>query len=243
LRVGARSTKNKLMGNPTDFLVRWSQRKREAARKAAEQEPPAAPVAGSGSDGRDAPHAHAPAPVSEGGDANAAAGFDLSQLPPVESITAQTDIRAFLTPGVPVELVRAALRRVWGADPAIRDHIGLSENSWDFNSPGSMPGFGSLEMTDELRQAVDKVLGRPAERPETMRDAHRVGTASERAANDATPRDVPQKTEESHKFDAKRRHSAKNVAAQTISEKREPIQSIGRKRHGRALPRSGDGSA
>lgn len=29
-------------------------------------------------------------------------------------------------------------------DPVIRDFIGLSENSWDFTDPDSIPGFGSL---------------------------------------------------------------------------------------------------
>ena len=50
-----------------------------------------------------------------------------------ESIVAESDVRAFLAPGVPPELTRAALRRTWSADPKIRDFIGLSENSWDFN--------------------------------------------------------------------------------------------------------------
>jgi hypothetical protein len=162
-------------------------------------------------------------------------------LPPVESITAETDIRAFLAPGVPVELARAALRRVWAADPAIRDHIGLSENSWDFNAPGSMPGFGPLEMTDDLRQAVERMLGHPAESPEPAQAHHSVEAAPQQPAKDATACDVPRETQESHEFDEMRQHSAKNVAAQTISEKREQLQSIGRKCHGRALPRSGDG--
>jgi hypothetical protein len=227
------------MSNPQDFLARWSQRKRKAGRKAAEQKSPANPMAGSGSDGRDVPHGHPP--VSGGGEANAAAGVDLSQLPPVESITAETDIRAFLTSGVPVEIARAALRRVWAADPAIRDHVGLSENSWDFNAPGSMPGFGPLEMTDELRHAVERILGSAAERPKAVGNAHSVEAAPHQAANDATACHVPQETQESHECDEMRQHSAKNVAAQTISEKREQIQSIGRKRHGRALPRPEEG--
>jgi len=45
---------------------------------------------------------------------------------------------------VPADLTRAALRRAWSTDPAIRDFIGLSENSWDFNAQDGVPGFGSL---------------------------------------------------------------------------------------------------
>jgi hypothetical protein len=70
--------------------------------------------------------------------------FDAATLPPIESIGAASDIRPFLAPGVPVDLTRAALRRAWSTDPAIRDFIGLSENSWDFNAPDGIPGFGSL---------------------------------------------------------------------------------------------------
>jgi TorA maturation chaperone TorD len=78
----------------------------------------------------------------------AAATFDLASLPPLQSITAGTDIRSFLGSGVPVELTRAALRRAWVTDPAIRDFIGIAENQWDFNDPTAMPGFGPLRAED-----------------------------------------------------------------------------------------------
>ena len=67
-----------------------------------------------------------------------------TNLPPIGSIGAGSDIRPFLPPGVPAHLTRAALRRAWSTDPAIRDFIGLSENSWDFNAQDGVPGFSSL---------------------------------------------------------------------------------------------------
>src|SRR5215207_2247617 len=67
--------------------------------------------------------------------------FDPSSLPSLESIGADSDIRAFLAPAVPAELSRAALRRAWAADPAIREFVGLAENAWDFNVPGALHGF------------------------------------------------------------------------------------------------------
>ena len=70
--------------------------------------------------------------------------FGAANLPPIKSIDAASDIRPFLAPGVPADLSRAALRRAWSTDPAIRDFIGLSENSWDFNAQNEVPGFGSL---------------------------------------------------------------------------------------------------
>jgi hypothetical protein len=70
--------------------------------------------------------------------------FDPASLPSIDAITADTDIIAFLQSGVPAELTRAALRRAWTSDPAIRDFIGVAENQWDFNDPNGAPGFGPL---------------------------------------------------------------------------------------------------
>ena len=84
-------------------------------------------------------------------------------MPPIDSITAGSDIKAFLQAGVPQDLTRAALRRAWTADPAIRDFIGLAENQWDFTDPTAMPGFGPLEATDDLRQLVSQAMGRLSE--------------------------------------------------------------------------------
>ncbi len=72
-------------------------------------------------------------------------GLNPASLPSIESITATTDLRPFLAPGVPRELKLAALRRAWTTDPRIRDFRGLQENEWDFRDPSGMPGFGPLE--------------------------------------------------------------------------------------------------
>jgi hypothetical protein len=69
-------------------------------------------------------------------------------------------------------LARAALRRAWSSDSAIRDFVGLSENSWDFNAPEAMPGFGPIDK-EEIGRLVKVVLGEPdattvAARPATL---------------------------------------------------------------------------
>jgi len=76
------------------------------------------------------------------------APFDPASLPSIESIVGDTDIIAFLRKGVPSELTRAALRKAWASDPAIRDFIGIAENQWDFNDPNAIPGFGPLAPTE-----------------------------------------------------------------------------------------------
>jgi hypothetical protein len=81
-----------------------------------------------------------------------------ASLPPIELIGPGTDIRPFLASGVPADLTRAALRRAWSTDPAIRDFIGLSENSRDFNVQKGVPGFGSLA-TDDPGQLLGRMTG------------------------------------------------------------------------------------
>ncbi len=134
-----------------DFLSRWSRRKRVA--EAAPESLPSSPVSGPPSAGED----EAPVVDSEAG--KSVIEPDLSALPPLDTITAATDVTAFLRKGVPLALTREALRRAWAADPAIRDFVGLAENAWDFNDPNVMPGFGSLDYTPEqVRDLVARII-------------------------------------------------------------------------------------
>jgi hypothetical protein len=96
------------------------------------------------------------------------ASLDLESLPSVESITQTTDIRSFLTSRVPAELTRAALRRAWASDPAIRDFIGIAENQWDFNDPNAIPGFGPLRGADDTQSHLAQALGRLEQAAETI---------------------------------------------------------------------------
>ena len=142
------------------FLTRWARRKREAAEEA---RAPAPDESTSDSEAAPAPPDQDAAAATA---AEAPGAPDLAKLPPLDSITAATDIRAFLTPGVPAELARAALRRAWVADPTIRDFVGIAENQWDFTVTGGTPGFGPLEASEEVRRLVARIVGdEPAEAP------------------------------------------------------------------------------
>jgi Protein of unknown function (DUF3306) len=147
-----------------EFLRRWSKRKRAETADHAEATPAKREVYTSAT------------AQSEGNMLT----FDPAVLPPIESITATSDIRAFLAPGVPEELTRAALRRVWVADPKIRDFIGIAENQWDFNKRGSVPGFGSLELTPGLRRMVANLISdEPRQTNEQQAEVRRVEQISE----------------------------------------------------------------
>ena len=129
-----------------EFLARWSRRKREA--KVAADAPAPAQTA-------ETPNPASPVTAEDPANAE----VDLSSLPPIDSITAATDVTAFLRQGIPQDLTRAALRRAWASDPTIRDFVGLAENAWDFNDPHAMPGFGPLDYSDEqLGALVDRIV-------------------------------------------------------------------------------------
>src|SRR3954447_3229433 len=144
-----------------DFLTRWSRRKRSSA------------------EGVKGVAESAPSPAEAlrdpaGTVVESEPVFDPATLPPIDSISAVTDISAFLQKGVPAELTRAALRRVWTADPAIRDFVGLAENAWDFTDPNAMPGFGPLESTEEVRRMIADLvdnIGRAAKPSTTEGEA------------------------------------------------------------------------
>jgi hypothetical protein len=161
-----------MSGNEAEqgFLARWSRRKREAA---AEAEPPGASMA------PDSPQPEAPPPEAPAA-ADAAApehprptcpipnlpDIDPASLPPIETLTAESDFSLFLRPGVPAALRSAALRRMWSLDPAIRDYIGPVEYQWDFNAPGGLPlGFAG-ELVGDVKKLLAQAIGEaPAQPP------------------------------------------------------------------------------
>src|SRR5262245_23854175 len=153
------------MSETEDVLSRWSRLKRRASQRegaartadAGEAQPQERRAQ------EQAMKAQAPAP---------APGVDVGRLPPIESIVASSDIRAFLQEGVPAALTRAALRQAWSSDPAIRDFIELAENQWDFTRPETIPGFGPLEARDEVQRLVAQALGEWREQSPSTRPGH-----------------------------------------------------------------------
>ncbi|MGH7489805.1 MAG: DUF3306 domain-containing protein, partial [bacterium] len=113
--------------------------------------------------------------------------FDIASLPPIESIDANTDITGFLRPGVPPELSRAALRRAWSADPAIRDFVELVENGWDFNDPNAMAGFGPIEPAEVARLAAQMLGQLPASDGDAPVEAAKTEAFGESNAPESAP--------------------------------------------------------
>jgi uncharacterized protein DUF3306 len=147
------------MSEPENFLARWSSRK-----LAKRPQPERQDVQHRPGDATDAGDNSAPAETRKHGDTPENQAFDPAQLPPLDSIGADTDITAFLRRDVPPELTRAALRRAWTSDPAIKNFVGLVESGWDFNDPSAMPGFGPISPEEVARLAgkVFEALPEPA---------------------------------------------------------------------------------
>lgn len=96
------------------FLSRWSRRKSEA--KAEGQEGPA------------------PAPMERTAEDDAPAEPPVPELPPLESLTKDSDFSAFLQAGVPEEMRRAALSKLWASDPLFTQPEVFDLHMEDYNA-------------------------------------------------------------------------------------------------------------
>ena len=213
-----------------EFLARWSRRKREASSGTPERTEPT--------------EAHDPTAPPRAVEDPPNPGVDLSSLPPIESIDAVTDITAFLRKGIPQELSRAALRRAWSADPAIRDFVGLAENAWDFNDPNAMPGFGPLDCSEaQLSELIERVIGGVSQAAESLANPP-TESKDERERADSEGHPAPKSVEaiaDVRSTDAATVEGSPQVLAASQPEgpqEADPDQTlVGRRTHGGALPR------
>jgi hypothetical protein len=222
------------------FLTRWSRLKRDDLQRPETAEEPASPTP-------DAARGDAAAPGAAGdGRPPPQPTPELPALPDIDAITSGSDIRAFLAAGVPAELTKAALRRAWTVDPAIRDFIGLAENQWDFTDPTSIPGFGPLAPTDDVGRLVSQALGQDL--PPPALPAQQAGSSPAGVAPSCPPdgrqvvgqvhgipernRDVPQRgdaVEDQQKVDLAATQHPQSIA--------DAGRLPSRRSHGRALPK------
>lgn len=127
-------------GEDSGFLSRWSRRKAEVR----EQERVLKPASESAE------------PVVE-----AEAGFDPATLPPIDSLTAESDFSVFLKKGVPPALRTAALRKLWVTEPSVVNYKALVEYNWDFTAPG----YGDLLPTDDVAKMARHIFSGFSQEP------------------------------------------------------------------------------
>ena len=125
-------------GNARFSLARWSERKRAAARgervddvpvTAAPTDVPAATVASAAPASATPGQAQTPAPAVE---------VTPTPLPPVESLTFDSDFTAFMQGGVDADVKRAALRKLL-RDPRFNVMDGLDVYIDDYSQPDPIP--------------------------------------------------------------------------------------------------------
>lgn len=235
------------MSDTENFVARWSRLKRDTAKETkdktaadAADRKPGAVADEQGAEG-------APPAVGE----LTEPAFDPASLPSIESITGSSDIRAFLQKGVPAELTKAALRRVWTTDPAIRDFIGIAENQWDFTDPTAMPGFGPLEATDNVRELVAQAMGKLGQALDPTADATGPSdqdiASTSAASSEASPEELlqvtgmpvgnePEAQDESAASSIEVQTSSVDVATQHDEKPAQDGALPSRRTHGRALP-------
>lgn len=216
------------------FLSRWSRRKRDAVEHPlAEAVPDASLAEGTLPEAPtedQLPPGHAACPIPE------VPEIDPASLPPVESLTIESDFGQFLRPGVPTLLRNAALRRMWSLDPAIRDYIGPVDYQWDFNTPGGLPFGFSNELVGDVSKLLAQAIGKieelaPDEAPggapgQAQAEAEQPAPESTPVPEDPMPALVAQGAGEDV--------SKAETPPELLAELDPPL--VPRRRHGGALP-------
>jgi hypothetical protein len=139
------------MAEDPSFLHRWSRRKHEAARATPAPAEPAPPAAVSGAP---AVAAATPAPVEP------------PPLPPVESLTLDSDFTPFLSAKVEETVKRAAMRKLF-SDPHFNVMDGLDIYIDDYSKPDPMPE-GFLDKLADVYKTLEEKAAEAAPAPATM---------------------------------------------------------------------------
>lgn len=218
------------MNDPDNFLGRWSRRKQEAKADPAGDtrhlgQTPSQDEAGAPGRPSTSEPSRQPQP-----------DLNTDSLPPVDSIGPDSDISAFMREGVPDSLRHAALRRVWSADPAIRDFIGPNENFWDAAGPDGVPGFGPLDPGLDVKRMVAELFGEIAPEEQAKPEASGSGGVSvgstEIHETRAEGRPVLDEQSAAKEYLP---HPAENVATQNPPAEPQTKRKTAR-RHGGAMP-------
>lgn len=139
---------------PESFLSRWSRLKRTG--ETATTEPPAPPPTVPPPDAEPKPVATAGTPPED--------APPPPELPPVDSLTAESDFTPFLRAEVPEDLHRQALRRLWTSDPVYANDDGLKDYADDYS--GLFSGSGAVRTLYRVGQGFLDAVDEAAETAE-----------------------------------------------------------------------------
>jgi len=141
------------------FLTRWSRRKAQTMRgeeppePATDEDETPPPVAADETPPPADAAAAAPDEVSAG-----RADEALPELPPLDSLSADSDYSAFMSKGVPADLRQKALRKLFHSDKFnIRD--GLDDYDLDFSKPEPLGDIITAEMRYRIERELERLAG------------------------------------------------------------------------------------
>ena len=141
------------------FLTRWSRRKAQTMRGEEPPEPDtdedeAPPPAAAD----EMPLAADPAPAAPDEASADSAPEALPELPPLDSLSADSDYSAFMGRGVPADLRQKALRKLFhSAKFNVRD--GLDDYDLDFSNPEPLGNIITAEMRYRVERELERLAG------------------------------------------------------------------------------------
>jgi hypothetical protein len=160
-------------------LGRWSRRKAEvrAGDKSEEPAPPAAPDAA--------------APETETEDAATEADI-VAQLPDIDEMDGDSDFSVFMQDGVPENLQRLALRKLWLSDPVLANVDGLVDYGENFSIAETLGGA-----VKTIYQVGKGMIDETADEAAPMHDADQIEADDEaKIAGHSADGESPQVTQE-----------------------------------------------
>jgi len=165
-------------GEDEPFLQRWSRRKADAAKPAVDDADPDTADA----DVQTASLGNAPLTRTgdKGADGEEATEIDLSALPDLDSLGADSDFSVFMQNGIPEELQKRALQKLWQLDPSFGHIDGLLEYGEDFTGTG---------LATEVVNTIYRV-GKGMRTDDEIEAAAAAGTEAEAETETATDTDV-----------------------------------------------------
>lgn len=150
--------------SPGDFLVRWSRRKTDTRDQAARPDDPDADVALS-------PEAEAAAPPARRQEPE----LTDADMPPVETLNADSDYAPFMSPGVSDGLRQKALRILFN-QPACNITDGLNDYDDDYTKFASLGGVVTHEMKRMLLRELEAEMNRQQQSDVPAQESHSADT-------------------------------------------------------------------
>ncbi|MBI3709834.1 MAG: DUF3306 domain-containing protein [Proteobacteria bacterium] len=191
------------------FLRRWSRRKQTARTEPAADAAPPVPSQSAETE-RSKPATPAvtarPEALTEPDalPAGQAKAVDPVELPSIEGLTKDSDYSVFLRAGVPEQLRRQALRKLWVSDPILATPDALDMHNIDYNAVPTFPeGFRSLARTGPSAAPAEAPPDPRPQSPATTpaaetrhpAQADRVGSAPAEPATGGAPQTIDSQPE------------------------------------------------